>query len=205
MTEPQLKLVVGLGNPGAEYARTRHNAGFWYVDELLRAGRGNWKRESKYQCELAKVAVAGVELWLMKPTTYMNKSGAAVQAVAAFYRIAPTEMLVVHDEIDLPPGVVRLKQGGGHGGHNGVRDVIAQLGPEFWRLRIGVGHPGSKDQVIDAVLDRAPAAEQRLIDAALERALAALPDLMRDGAQKAMHRLHTREEGEPPGGATGET
>ena len=204
MTGLPLKLIVGLGNPGAEYARTRHNAGFWYVDELARAGGGNWRRESRYQCELALASVAGHELWLMKPQTYMNKSGAAVQALAAFYRITPAEMLVVHDEIDLQPGVVRLKEGGGHGGHNGVRDVIAQLGPDFWRLRIGVGHPGSKDQVIDAVLDRATADEQRLIDAALERAHAALPDLLRDGAQKAMNRLHTRDEAGPTGGSPGE-
>jgi peptidyl-tRNA hydrolase, PTH1 family len=199
-----LKLVVGLGNPGPEYARTRHNAGFWYVDELARSAGGSWRRESRYQCELAKVNVAGHDLWLLKPQTFMNRSGAAVQALAAFYRIAPAEMLVAHDEIDLPPGVVRLKEGGGHGGHNGVRDVIAQLGADFWRLRIGVGHPGSKDQVIDAVLDRATADEQRLIDAALQRAHAALPDLLRDGAQKAMHRLHTRDEPAPMGGATGE-
>jgi PTH1 family peptidyl-tRNA hydrolase len=189
-------LVVGLGNPGPEYARTRHNAGFWYVDELARSAGGSWRRESRHQCELARVNVAGHELWLMKPQTFMNRSGAAVQALASFYRITPAEMLVAHDEIDLPPGVVRLKEGGGHGGHNGVRDVIAQLGADFWRLRIGVGHPGSKDQVIDAVLDRATADEQRLIDAALERAHAALPDLLRDGAQKAMHRLHTRDEAE---------
>jgi PTH1 family peptidyl-tRNA hydrolase len=195
-----LKLVVGLGNPGAEYARTRHNAGFWYVDELARSAGGNWRRESRFQCELARASVAGQELWLVKPQTFMNKSGAAVQAVASFYRIAPGEMLVAHDEIDLPPGVVRLKEGGGHGGHNGVRDVIAQLGADFWRLRIGVGHPGSKDQVIDAVLDRATADEQALIDAALVRAHAALPDLLRDGAQKAMHRLHTQDEN---GSATG--
>lgn len=204
MTGLPLKLVVGLGNPGAEYARTRHNAGFWYVDELVRSAGGSWRRESRYQCELARIKVAEQELWLMKPQTFMNKSGAAVQAVAAFYRIAPGEMLVAHDEIDLPPGVVRLKEGGGHGGHNGVRDVIAQLGADFWRLRIGVGHPGSKDQVIDAVLDRATGEEQKLIDAALERAHAALPDLLRDGAQKAMHRLHTRDEPAPASGAPGE-
>ena len=130
----------------------------------------------------------------MKPQTYMNRSGAAVQAVAGFYRIAPAQMLVAHDEIDLPPGVVRLKQAGGHGGHNGVRDVIAQLGADFWRLRIGVGHPGSKEQVIDAVLDRASAAEQQLIDAALARAYAALPELLRGDAQKVMKMLHTRDE-----------
>ena len=195
MTGQPLKLVVGLGNPGAEYARTRHNAGFWYVDELARRGGGGWRRESRHQCELARVTVAGCELWLMKPSTYMNRSGAAVQSLAAFYRIAPAEMLVAHDDIDLPPGVARLKEGGGHGGHNGVRDVIAQLGADFWRLRIGVGHPGVKDQVIDAVLDRATADEQRLIDAALERAHAALPELLRDGAQPAMNHLHT--DGEP--------
>jgi PTH1 family peptidyl-tRNA hydrolase len=204
MTGLPLKLVVGLGNPGAEYARTRHNAGFWYVDELARSAGGSWRRESRYQCELARIKVADQELWLMKPQTFMNKSGAAVQAVAAFYRITPGEMLVAHDEIDLPPGVVRLKEGGGHGGHNGVRDVIAQLGADFWRLRIGVGHPGSKDQVIDAVLDRATAEEQKLIDAALARAHAALPDLLRDGAQKAMHRLHTRDEPAAAGGTPGE-
>ena len=194
MAGQSLKLIVGLGNPGPEYARTRHNAGYWYVDELARSAGGGWRRESRHQCELARVAVADCELWLMKPTTYMNSSGAAVHSIAAFYRIAPAEVLVVHDEIDLPPGVARLKQGGGHGGHNGVRDVIAQLGADFWRLRIGVGHPGAKDQVIDAVLDRATPAEQRLIDAALERALAALPELLRDGAQQAMHRLHTDED-----------
>lgn len=199
-----IKLVIGLGNPGAEYARTRHNAGFWYVDELARSAGGSWRRESRFQCELARVRVAEQELWLVKPQTFMNKSGAAVQAVASFYRIAPGEMLVAHDEIDLPPGVVRLKEGGGHGGHNGVRDVIAQLGADFWRLRIGVGHPGSKDQVIDAVLDRASADEQKLIDAALLRAHAALPELLRDGAQKAMHRLHTNSEPASAGDSAGE-
>ena len=191
MTETSLKLIVGLGNPGAQYARTRHNAGFWYVDELARQAGASWRREPRHSCELARVNVAGCDLWLAKPVTFMNRSGAAVHPLAAFYRIAPTEILVVHDDIDLPPGVVRLKQGGGHGGHNGVRDVIAKMGSDFWRLRLGVGHPGSKDQVLDAVLDRATPAEQHLIDAALARAHAALLEFLRDGAQKAMHRLHT--------------
>jgi PTH1 family peptidyl-tRNA hydrolase len=199
MTEAPIKLIVGLGNPGKEYARTRHNAGFWFVDELARTHGGTWRRESKYQCELARVAIAGSELWLMKPMTFMNRSGAAVQSMTGFYRIAPAQLLVAHDEIDLPPGVVRLKQGGGHGGHNGVRDVIAQLGADFWRLRIGVGHPGSKDQVIDAVLDRASAAEQQLIDAALARAYTALPAFLQGGAQNAMKLLHTRDEPAIPG------
>jgi PTH1 family peptidyl-tRNA hydrolase len=199
MTDPQLRLIVGLGNPGAEYARTRHNAGFWFVDELARTGGAAWRRESRHQAEVARASIAECDLWLMKPNTFMNRSGAAVQSLAAFQRIEPGQILVAHDEIDLPPGVARLKQGGGHGGHNGVRDVIAHLGPDFWRLRIGVGHPGSKDQVIDAVLDRATAEEQKLIDAALARTWAALPELLRDGAQKAMHRLHTRDDAEVSG------
>ncbi len=194
MNDAQIKLIVGLGNPGREYERTRHNAGFWFVDELAGTYGGSWKRESKYQCELARVRIADTEVWLMKPQTFMNRSGGAVQAVGSFYRIALAQMLVAHDEIDLPPGVVRLKQAGGHGGHNGVRDVIAQLGADFWRLRIGVGHPGSKEQVIDAVLDRASLAEQQLIDAALARAYAALPELLRGDAQKMMKMLHTRDE-----------
>lgn len=193
MAGQPLKLVAGLGNPGPEYARTRHNAGYWYVDEVARSAGGVWRRESRHQCELARVTVAESELWLIKPTSYMNNSGAAVHSVTSFYRIAPAEVLVVHDEIDLPPGVARLKEGGGHGGHNGVRDVMAQLGPDFWRLRIGVGHPGDKDLVVDAVLDRATPAEQTLIDAALARALEALPALLREGAQQAMHRLHSKE------------
>ena len=197
MADSQIKLVVGLGNPGAEYARTRHNAGFWYVDALGRSAGGQWRRESRYQAELARVRVADEELWLEKPLTFMNRSGLAVQAVATFYRITPAEILVVHDEIDLPAGTVRLKQGGGHGGHNGLRDIIEHLGAEFWRLRLGVGRPADGDEVIDYVLARASAAEQALIDAALERALAALPELLRDGAQKCMHRLHTKNETDP--------
>jgi peptidyl-tRNA hydrolase, PTH1 family len=191
MSAIPLKLIVGLGNPGAEYARTRHNAGFWFVEELARGA--SFKRESRQQCELAKVRVGEVELWLAKPTTYMNKSGAAVQSLAAFYRIAPAEILVVHDEIDLAPGDVRLKLGGGHGGHNGVRDVIATIGADFWRLRIGVGHPGSKDQVIDAVLDRPTGAEQRQIEGAMQRAHEVMSQLAAGDGQKAMLQLHTKE------------
>jgi PTH1 family peptidyl-tRNA hydrolase len=191
VTDVPLKLIVGLGNPGAEYARTRHNAGFWFVDELAHGAL--FKRESRHQCGLARARVGDVELWLAKPTTYMNKSGAAVQSLAAFHRIAPAEILIVHDEIDLLPGDVRLKQGGGHGGHNGVRDVIATLGADFWRLRIGVGHPGSKEQVIDAVLDRPTGAEQRQIEGAMQRAHEVMAQLAAGEGQKAMHRLHTKE------------
>ncbi|MFM2288789.1 MAG: aminoacyl-tRNA hydrolase [Pseudomonadota bacterium] len=191
MTGTPLKLIVGLGNPGAEYARTRHNAGYWFVDELARGAA--WKRESKYQCELARGKVGTTELWLAKPTTYMNRSGAAVQSLAAFYRFTPAEILVVQDEIDLAPGDVRLKQGGGHGGHNGVRDVIATIGADFWRLRIGVGHPGNKEQVIDAVLDRPTGAEQRQIEDAMQRAHEVMAQLAAGDGQKAMLRLHTKD------------
>jgi PTH1 family peptidyl-tRNA hydrolase len=186
-----LKLVIGLGNPGAQYAQTRHNAGWWFVDALLAQHHGAWRHERQQQLELARLHIDSNELWLAKPLAFMNRSGAPVSALAHFYRITPPEILVVHDEIDLPPGIARFKQGGGHGGHNGVRDVIAHLGPEFWRLRLGVGHPGAKDQVLDAVLDRPKAAEQQLIDAAVQRALACLPELLSGAAQKAMHCLHS--------------
>ena len=192
-----MKLIAGLGNPGAEYQRTRHNAGFWFVDELARSSGASWRRESKLQCELARVRVTDVDVWLMKPQTFMNRSGAAVLAMSTFYRIPPAELLVVHDDIDLPPGAVRLKQGGGHGGHNGVRDVIANLGPDFWRMRLGVGHPGEKDQVLDAVLSRASSDEQKLIDEAMARGLAVMPQFMAGATQKAIQQLHTRGEETP--------
>lgn len=199
-----LGLIVGLGNPGADYARTRHNAGWWFVDALAERYGGQWRRESRWRAQLARVRIDATELWLAKPTDYMNRSGGPVASVAAFYRISPAAILVAHDDIDLPPGICRLKQGGGHGGHNGVRDVIAHLGADFWRLRFGVGHPGNRELVIDAVLDRPTAAEQQSIDAALERAASIVPLLLTEGAQKAMHRLHSgnprveREGGEAP-------
>ena len=191
MAEGAIKLVVGLGNPGEEYARTRHNAGYWFVERLAAQASAPWKRDSRHQCEVSRAGVGGVDLRLQKPTTFMNRSGAAVQSLAAFHRVAPAEILVVHDEIDLPPGTARLKFGGGHGGHNGLRDVIACLGAEFWRLRLGVGHPGHRDQVVDAVLSRASRDEQGLIDAALERALDVLPQFVGGQQQQAMHQLHS--------------
>ena len=193
-----LKLIVGLGNPGAQYERTRHNAGWWLLDALLAQHHGAWRHDRQSQVDLARVRIDERELWLAKPLSFMNRSGAPLRAVANFYRIEPPEILVVHDDIDLPPGVARLKQGGGHGGHNGLRDVIAHIGADFWRLRLGVGHPGARDRVLDAVLDRPTAAEQVLIDDALRRALDALPELLRGESQKAMHRLHT---GNTPPGA----
>ncbi|HEY1724901.1 MAG TPA: aminoacyl-tRNA hydrolase [Steroidobacteraceae bacterium] len=185
-----LKLIVGLGNPGSEYVRTRHNAGWWFVDELAARYGGNWRQDNRQHTELARTRIGDVELWLLKPTAFMNRSGAPVAAVAGFYRVTPLELLVVHDDIDLPPGTARLKQGGGHGGHNGLRDVIAHLGADFWRLRLGVGHPGSRDLVLDSVLSRPTAAEQSAIDAAIERSLDIVPELLQAGAQRAMQTLH---------------
>jgi peptidyl-tRNA hydrolase, PTH1 family len=192
-----LKLIVGLGNPGREYARTRHNAGWWFVDELAAKSHGSWRHDAREHTELARVALAGTELWLLKPTAFMNRSGAPVAAVANYYGIAATDILVVHDDIDLPPGTARLKHGGGHGGHNGLRDVMAHIGADFWRLRLGVGHPGSKDLVLDAVLDKPTAAEQQAIEQAMSRALELMPELLSVGAQKAMLELHSRNTDDP--------
>ena len=186
-----LKLIVGLGNPGREYARARHNVGWWFVDALSEQHRGSWRKQSGQQAELSRIAIDDHELWLLKPTAYMNRSGAPVAATANFYRMLPEQILIVHDDIDLSPGVARLKQAGGHGGHNGLRDVIAHVGADFWRLRLGVGHPGSKELVIDAVLDRPTAAEETLIQDALSRSLEVLPQLLQAGAQKATQALHS--------------
>lgn len=187
-----LKLVVGLGNPGDGYARTRHNAGFWLVDELARRHGAVFRHEAKHQGELARLRLGDRDLWLFKPMQFMNRSGAPVASVAGFYRIPPEEILVAHDEIDLPVGVARLKQGGGHGGHNGLRDIIAHLGDGFWRLRLGVGHPGEKAEVVDYVLMRAPADEEGAIREAVAAGADAIPSMIEQGAQKAMHRLHSR-------------
>jgi PTH1 family peptidyl-tRNA hydrolase len=192
-----LRLIVGLGNPGAEYEHTRHNAGWWLLEALARQANGSWRLESAHQAEVARARIGDGEPWLAKPQGYMNRSGTAVGALSRFYRIEPQEILVVHDDIDLPPGIARFKQGGGHGGHNGVRDVIAHIGADFWRLRLGVGHPGARERVLDAVLDRPSASEQHAIEEAMQRALEALPELLRGGAQRAMQRLHGGEAGPP--------
>src|SRR6185312_5324637 len=187
-----LTLIVGLGNPGPTYARTRHNAGFELIDELARRTGANLRHEARHQGELARASIAGTEVWLLKPMTYMNLSGQAVRSVAGFYRIPPQSILVAHDELDFPPGVVRLKEGGGAGGHNGLRDLIAQLDDDFWRLRIGIGHPGDRDVVLNYVLGRPPAGEAELIREAVLAAADAVPVMLTDGAQKAMNRLHVR-------------
>jgi PTH1 family peptidyl-tRNA hydrolase len=187
-----LKLIVGLGNPGAEYARTRHNAGFWLVDELARRHGGTFRFEGKHQAELARVRIGGEEIWLVKPMTFMNRSGGPVSSGLGFYKLTPAQMLVAHDEIDLPGGTVRLKEAGGHGGHNGLRDIIAAQGDGFWRMRIGVGHPGTKNEVVDFVLTRASADEQRAIDETLVAGADAIEEMLRSGAQIAMNKLHAR-------------
>ena len=198
MTGAALKLVVGLGNPGAKYARTRHNAGWWFVEALARRHGAEFRAESRHQGEVARLRMplqggAVSELWLLKPTTFMNKSGGAVASLAHFHRITPAEILIAHDELDLPSGTARLKLGGGHGGHNGLRDTSAALGPDYWRLRIGIGHPGHKDLVLDDVLQRAAIEDERAIEVAVDRALDALPVLLEEGAEKAMTRLHTKD------------
>jgi PTH1 family peptidyl-tRNA hydrolase len=191
MSGTELKLIVGLGNPGPEYARTRHNAGFWLVDELARRHGGSFRFEGKHQAELARIRIGDEEIWLAKPMTFMNRSGGPVSSVLGFYKFAPAQMLVAHDEIDLPSGTIRLKQAGGHGGHNGLRDLIAAQGDGFWRLRIGVGHPGTKHEVVDFVLTRAGADEQRMIDETVVAGADAIEQMLRSGAQIVMNKLHS--------------
>ena len=198
MAGTSLKLIVGLGNPGEKYARTRHNAGFWFADEIARRYGGVFRAESRHQGELARVRITleggtQSEVWLLKPMTFMNKSGGSIASLANFYRVSPEEVLVAHDELDLPFGVARLKLGGGHGGHNGLRDTIATFGAEFWRMRLGIGHPGHKDLVHDYVLQRAPSDQERAIDNAVNNAVDVLPVLLSQGAEKAMNRLHTQD------------
>jgi PTH1 family peptidyl-tRNA hydrolase len=182
-----------LGNPGAEYAATRHNAGFWLVDELARQYGDRFRYEAKFGGELCRVSVAGHPLWLLKPLTYMNRSGSAVAALVHFYKLALAATLVVHDELDLPTGSVRLKRGGGPGGHNGLRDLIRQLGTgDFLRLRLGIGHPGAGAEVINYVLRPPPAAERELIEEAISAALRSFPDIVSGHLDKAMNVLHSR-------------
>jgi PTH1 family peptidyl-tRNA hydrolase len=193
-----LKLIVGLGNPGEKYARTRHNAGFWFADELARRYGGVFRAESRHQGDMARVRVSleggtEVDVLLLKPTTYMNKSGGSISSLANFYKVSPDEVLVAHDELDLPVGVARLKLGGGHGGHNGLRDTITTIGADFWRMRLGIGHPGHKDLVHDYVLQRAPFDQERAIEIAVNNAADVLSVLLAQGAEKAMNRLHTQD------------
>jgi len=192
-----IQLIVGLGNPGAEYEKTRHNAGFWWVDAVAHAKRAAWSKETKFSGWTSKVAEGGVDFALLKPATFMNESGRSVGKYLQFYKLEPGAMLVVHDELDLPPGTVKLKRGGGTGGHNGLEDLSEVLGTkDFWRLRIGIGHPGNKDLVPDYVLKKARRDEQELIDPAFDRSLGLLPRLAKGRMQDAMAWLHTSPEDE---------
>ena len=189
----EIKLIVGLGNPCPEYAKTRHNAGAWYVEQLARWHNVSLREEPKFFGHTARILVEGQDVRLLIPNTYMNLSGKAVAALARFYQIEPEAMLVAHDELDLPPGIAKFKQGGGHGGHNGLKDIIAKMGNNnnFFRLRLGIGHPGSKEQVAGFVLTKAPSSEQSLIDAALDESLRATDILFTQDMTKAMNRLHS--------------
>jgi PTH1 family peptidyl-tRNA hydrolase len=187
-----LTIIAGLGNPEERYERTLHNAGFWFVDELARRDNVSFKYEKRFDADICKVKIAGNDVWLIKPQSYMNLSGGPVRAMLDYYRLSVDQLLVAHDEIDLPPGDVRLKLGGGHGGHNGLRDLIQHCGKDFMRLRIGVGHPGHKDQVTGYVLKKASSE----VESAMLRNVDAAADVMallaEDGLNAAMKKLHTK-------------
>lgn len=186
-------LVAGLGNPGPKYERTRHNAGFRLVDALVQAFGGALRANRKLLGESDRLRIDGAEAVVLKPDTWMNNSGQSVRAAADFYSIPVGQVLVVHDELDLPPGTVRLKFGGGHGGHNGLRSTFSHLGsPDFWRLRVGIGHPGIADAVTPWVLSRAPAEEETATDEAIGRAVDVLPEFLAGRAGEAMKVLHAR-------------
>ncbi len=198
-----IRLIAGLGNPGRKHERDRHNAGFWFAERLAARERASFRAEPRYHAHTARLPG---EIWLVMPQTYMNLSGRPVGALARFYRIQPDEVLVVHDELDFPPGTVKLKLGGGVAGHNGLQDIAAQLGSHgFWRLRIGIGHPGDKDLVADYVLNSPSPGDRALIDESIERGLEVSPLILSGDLQAATMKLHTKKKppaDEPPvGGA----
>ena len=189
----EIKLIVGLGNPGDKYTDTRHNAGEWLIERLARRFNVSLNPESKFFGKTARALVNGKEVRLLVPTTFMNLSGKAVGALASFYRIKPEEILVIHDELDLPPGTAKLKQGGGHGGHNGLKDIVAQLGNNnnFYRLRIGIGHPGHRDLVAGYVLNKPSPADRDALEKVLDEATDCVEMIFKDGIVKATKRLNS--------------
>ncbi len=192
MAEKGIRLIAGLGNPGPQYESTRHNVGYWLVDEIAARNGGRFRLENKFHGLLCRISVSGQDLRLLKPMTFMNRSGQSLGAVVHYFDIPPEQVLVAHDELDLPAGSVRLKQGGGHAGHNGLRDIINVLGTrDFRRLRIGIGHPGDRAQVVNYVLNRASKDDERQIGGALAEAECCLADLISGDFQKAMNRLHS--------------
>lgn len=193
-----IKLFVGLGNPGTEYEATRHNAGFWWVNALARELKLSLVADRSYHGLLARGNVNGQTVWLLEPQTYMNLSGKSVGALARFFKIAPQDILVVHDELDVPPGQAKLKFGGGHGGHNGLRDIHAQLGTgDYWRLRLGIGHPGDKNEVADWVLKKPAPADREAIEGCVARTLKAAPELLAGDMTKATLVVHTHKPPRP--------
>ncbi len=193
MKENPVEVIVGLGNPGAEHQMDRHNVGFWFVDVLARRYSGNFRGEKKFHGEVCRITIDGHSVWLLKPDTYMNESGRAIRGILDYQKIPVESCLVVHDELDLPTGIIRFKKTGGHGGHNGLRSTISHVGKDFPRLRIGVGHPGSKERVTGHVLGRANRDQEELILDAINDGADAIPILLSKGLQRATHKLHNRE------------
>lgn len=188
-----IRLLVGLGNPGAEYEATRHNAGFWFIDEVARALKVSLVPERSYFGLAARANTAGGPVWLLEPMTYMNASGKSVAALARFFKIAPGEILVAHDELDIPPGQVKMKLGGSHAGHNGLKDIHAQLGSaDYWRLRLGIGHPGVKAEVVNYVLKKPSAEHREAIDKAIDQSMSALDLMLAGEMERAMMKVHAK-------------
>jgi PTH1 family peptidyl-tRNA hydrolase len=187
-----LQLLVGLGNPGAKYSATRHNAGFWFVDEIARQAGGLFRSESKFPGEVCRVSINDQSVWLLKPNTFMNRSGQSVAALARFYKIPVEAILIAHDELDLPAGLARWKFAGGHGGHNGLRDIMAHLSKDYWRLRLGIDHPGDRSQVVNYVLSKPSYDEQIDISTAIDAAADSLDLILQGESQRAMNQLHCK-------------
>ena len=185
-----IQVIVGLGNPGEKYLHTRHNAGFWFADAVASQYGGVLRQEKRFFGEFCQLQAGSHSCRLLKPMVFMNRSGQSVAAICNFFKLEPQQLLVVHDELDLPPGVVRFKQGGGHGGHNGLRDIHKAVGADYCRLRVGIGHPGHKSQVVDSVLKRASKADDVLMRDAITRAVDEVPDLLAGDYQRVMNRLH---------------
>ena len=192
MVKP-IRIIAGLGNPEDKYERTLHNAGFWFVDALARKHGGLFRYEKKFDAECCRINLHGEDVWLVKPQSYMNQSGSPIRGLLDYYRLRSNELLVAHDEIDLPPGTVRIKEGGGHAGHNGLRDIIRHCGAEFVRLRLGVGHPGEKHKVTNYVLKRGSGDVEAAVERNIDDALAVMPELVDGDINAAMKKLHTKD------------
>ena len=192
MTKP-IRIIAGLGNPEEKYERTLHNAGFWFVDELARKYGGSFRYEKKFDADYCRINLHGEDVWLVKPQSYMNCSGQPIRGMLDYYRLRANQLLVAHDEIDLPPGTVRLKEGGGHGGHNGLRDIIKHCGNEFLRLRLGVGHPGEKHKVTNYVLKRGSSDVESAVEQNIDDAIDVMPEVVDGNVSAAMKKLHTKD------------